>query len=444
MIGGMVADNHSSASAVENWPAPTVARPISVTVTVPGSKSMTNRALILSALAEYPSEISGALRSRDSDLMIRALRHLGCQITESGPELEIKPAPFHGASIHCGLAGTVMRFVPPAAALANGTVFFDGDAQARLRPMSTMLDALSSLGVEVTGTHLPFSLSNPQGVPAGGLVELDASASSQFVSGLLLSAARYAQGMTVRHVGGRLPSMPHIEMTVAMLRLAGVEVLSGENEWTVRPGPIAGRHWVIEPDLSNATPFLAAAAVTGGTMRIPHWPLATTQPGDAMRHILEEMGCQVELVATGAYHTLQVTGPAAGQLKGITIDMSDIGELTPTVAALATLATTPSTLDGIAHLRGHETDRLAALAQEINRIGGKCTELADGLYIEPVAPAQLHGAVWHSYADHRMATAGAIIGLRVPGIEVENIGTTSKTLPGFDAMWAAMLEGTSA
>lgn len=357
---------------------------------------------------------------------------MGVNVTELKDRITVEPAPLQPATIDCGLAGTVMRFLPPLAALAAGPVEVDGDAQARARPIGPLLDGLRALGVAVSGEHLPFRILG-SGTPAGGVVEIDASGSSQFVSGLLLSAARYTEGITVRHIGNSLPSMPHITMTVEMLRDAGVCVDVADNEWRVHPGPIRGGTWDIEPDLSNATPFLAAAAVTGGTVTIPQWPARTTQPGDEIRPILQEMGCEVQLHSSG---DLRVTGPTDGKLLGINRDMGDIGELTPTVAALAALATTPSTLSGIAHLRGHETDRLAALATEINRIGGNCEEHTDGLHIEPSA---LHGGQWHSYHDHRMATAGAIIGLRVPGIKVENIATTAKTLPGFSTMWEAMV-----
>lgn len=438
-----MADMIETMSSENLWPAPLAHHPVHASVHVPGSKSITNRAYILGALAQSPTTLYGALHSRDTALMAKALEAMGTKITTTGgvgAVVQIEPAHLRGGTIACGLAGTVMRFVPPLAALASGTVFFDGDPQARKRPMGAMLDALRSLGVEVTGDRLPFEIrGNGADSDLGGEVDIDASSSSQFVSGLLLSAARYSRGMTVRHIGASLPSMPHIEMTVDMLRQAGVQVdTSVPNQWTVAPGPIRGGTWRIEPDLSNATPFLAAAAVTGGTVTIPHWPVRTTQPGDVIRDILQRMGCTVELIAEGKDYNLQVTGPADGTLHGINIDMSDIGELTPTVAALAALASTPSELVGIAHLRGHETDRLAALSHEINNLGGNCEELDTGLRI---TPTRLHGGQWHSYADHRMATAGAIIGLKVPGVAVENIATTSKTLPGFDHMWESMLNG---
>lgn len=414
-----------------SWTAPVAQGPIQWTQPIPGSKSITNRAFILAALADSPSLLHNPLTSRDTDLMAQALRSLGVGVEAEGDDIRITPGELSGGFIDCGLAGTVMRFIPPVAALASGPVEIDGDEQARVRPMATMSQALRELGVEVSADTLPMTVTST-GVPTGGELTIDASGSSQFVSGLLLSAPRYEQGITVRHEGGTLPSMPHIDMTVAMLRQAGVEVEEGENWWKVHPGTIQGGTWKIEPDLSNATPFLAAALVTGGVLTVNDWPATTTQPGDAFRQIIMDMGATAE--QTPEY--FRAVGNPEGKLNGIELDMSQIGELTPTVAALAALADTPSRLTGIAHLRGHETDRLKALATEINNLGGDVTELEDGLKINPVP---LHGGLWKSYADHRMATAGAIIGLRVEGVEVDDIETTAKTLPGFAQMWEKML-----
>ena len=413
------------------WPAPIADAPIDATVDVPGSKSITNRALLLAALADGPSTVHRPLRSRDSQLMADALCALGTAITDQTDAYHVVPTALRGpADVDCGLAGTVMRFVPPAAALADGHVRFDGDPRARERPMNTVLDALRSLGANITGDRLPFDLHGTGTLP-GGSVTIDASASSQFVSGLLLSGARYERGLTVHHDGKPVPSLPHIDMTVDMLRTAGVDVDDSEpNTWRVGPSPIGARDWVVEPDLSNATPFLAAAAGAGGTVTVPAWPSATTQPGDAIRTILAQMGVTVQWDEAG----LTVTGD--GRLAGIDIDLHDVGELTPTVAALAALAEGTSQLRGIAHLRGHETDRLAALVAEINGLGGAAEETEDGLIIRP---RPLHGGPWRAYADHRMATAGAIIGLCVKGVEVDDIESTSKTLPDFPAMWAKML-----
>ena len=415
------------------WPAPVAAAPVRATVGVPGSKSITNRALLLAALSGADSAVHGVPGSRDSTLMLDALRALGVPVTAAadGTVSIGRHNGFRGpATVDCGLAGTVMRFVPPAAALADGEIRFDGDPRARERPMGTVLNALRALGVRVDGDALPFTLHGAGAVP-GGTVTIDASDSSQFVSGLLLSGAGYDRGVTVRHDGKPVPSLPHIEMTVAMLREAGVEVDDSDADtWRVAPGPIAAKTWAIEPDLSNATPFLAAAALTGGAVTVPGWPERTTQAGDAIRGILSSMGCDVTLSSDG----LTVTGPV--KLSGVDVDLHDVGELTPTVAALAALADGPSVLRGIAHLRGHETDRLAALTAELNGLGGVVTETEDGLAITPVS---LHGGLWRAYADHRMATAGAIVGLAVAGVEVDDITTTAKTMPDFPGMWERML-----
>lgn len=413
------------------WSAPQAAGPLAWSIQIPGSKSMTNRAFILAALANSPSVLHRPLTSRDTELMAEGLRKMGVGVDKSDATITITPGPLHGAEIDCGLAGTVMRFMPPLAALADGPVRITGDPEASARPMTAILDALRGLGVDIEGDRVPFTVDST-GTPEGGEVVLDASGSSQFVSGLLLSAPRYRDGITVRHEGGPLPSMPHIEMTVGMLRQAGVTVDTGENWWRVHPGPISGRQWHIEPDLSNATPFLAAAAVAGGKVTVTDWPLHTHQAGDAFRQILVDMGITVQQQGTDC----TAIGNPDGEIHGIELDMGDIGELTPTVAALAALADSPSRLTGIAHLRGHETNRLAALVAEINGLGGNAAELSDGILI---TPAPLHGGTWHAYADHRMATAGAIIGLRVPDVQVDDIATTAKTLPGFARMWEAML-----
>jgi 3-phosphoshikimate 1-carboxyvinyltransferase len=423
---------------VSNWQAPSTSTPVHATVTVPGSKSQTNRALVLAALAtaQGTSTVSGALRSRDTDLMIGALQALGVTVDGGSSELTIGGAiaPRAGVRIDCGLAGTVLRFVPPVAALGSEAVIFDGDEQARVRPIAQLLKALRALGVDVDGDGLPFTVRGGGSV-GGGTVQIDASASSQFVSGLLLSGAAFAEGLTIVHTGESVPSAPHIAMTVSMLRDAGVEVDdSNSNRWRVSPGPIAARHWDIEPDLSNAVPFLAAAVVSGGNVRLTGWPQVSIQPADDILAILEKLGSIVR--HSSSY--LEVQG--AQHYGGFDVDLHDVGELAPAVAALAALASegSVSRLSGIAHLRGHETDRLAALSAEISGLGGQCEETPDGLVI---TARPLHGGLWRSYADHRMATAGAIVGLRVPGVEVEDIGTTAKTLPDFPQLWTEMLEG---
>jgi len=413
------------------WPAPRATGPVRATVSLPGSKSLTNRALVLAAIADGPSVVRRALRSRDTSLMAGGLTALGSTVEVTGDDWVVTPGPLTAdASVDCGLAGTVMRFLPPLAALSSGSVAFDGDAHMRQRPVGQVLRALRALGVEVAGEALPFTVRGRGGVP-GGTVVLDASASSQFVSALLLAGARYERGVDVRHDGEPVPSLPHIEMTVAMLREHGVVVDDGDaDRWVVAPGPVASLDRQIEPDLSNAAPFLALAAVTGGTVVVRDWPTSTTQPGDELRTILGAMGCEVSHDATG----LTVTGP--DRLGGVDLDLHDVGELTPAVAALCALAEGPSHLRGVAHIRGHETDRLSALATELGALGADVTERHDGLSI---TPRPLHGGVFHTYADHRMAHAGVVLGLAVDGIGIEDVATTGKTFPDFAGAWAALV-----
>ncbi|HWU24098.1 MAG TPA: 3-phosphoshikimate 1-carboxyvinyltransferase [Nocardioides sp.] len=414
------------------WPAPVATPGLEAVVRLPGSKSLTNRALILAALADGPAVVRRALRSRDTMLMAQALTALGATVDTEGVDWAVTPLTGTptGTTIDCGLAGTVMRFVPPVAGLVAGEVAFDGDEHMRNRPVGEILTALRGLGIDIsTGDRLPFTITGT-GAVRGGTVVIDASASSQFVSALLLAGARFERGVDVRHDGKPIPSLPHIEMTVAMLRDRGVAVDDSDaNRWAVAPGPISAYDETIEPDLSNAAPFLALAAVSGGTVTVRDWPWHTTQAGDALRQILADLGCSVSLSDDG----LTVTGPA--RLEGVDLDLHDVGELAPAVAALCALATTPSRLTGIAHIRGHETDRLAALARELGALGADVTELEDGLEIRP---APLHGGVFHTYADHRMAHAGVIIGAAVPGVEVEDIATTGKTFPDFATFWAGL------
>ncbi|WP_411284035.1 3-phosphoshikimate 1-carboxyvinyltransferase [Lapillicoccus sp.] len=437
---------HAAApTAPGDWAAPTGGGPVSATVALPGSKSLTNRFLVLAAIANDRSRLRRPLRSRDTLLMVQALRSLGVTIDDVPAEgagevgeLDwlVTPGALRGdTAIDVGLAGTVMRFLPPVAALAGGPVLFDGDPQARIRPMGPVLDALRALGVGIAdegrGT-LPLTVQGTGSVP-GGEVTLDASASSQFISALLLAGARYDHGVTVHHDGTPVPSEPHIAMTVETLRDAGVDVDDSEPDtWRVEPSEVSSLDVQIEPDLSNAGPFLAAALVAGGSVRVPDWPQHTTQAGDALRDILDTMGADVSFDRQG----LTVSGN--GSIGGIDIDLRDASELTPIVAALAALASSPSWIRGVAHIRGHETDRLAALATELNSLGGQVTETHDGLRI---SPSPLRGGLFHSYHDHRMATAGALIGLAVPGVIVEDIATTTKTLPDFVGLWDGMLKG---
>ena len=446
----MTDTDSAPAAQADPWPAPLASGPVDASVTVPGSKSVTNRALVLASLASEPGWLRRPLRSRDTLLMADALRAMGVGIevvpnsstghTATGEAWRVVPAGLRGpATVDVGNAGTVMRFLPPVACLADGPVRFDGDPRSYQRPLHGVIDALRVLGARIDDDgrgSLPLTV-NGGGALEGGPVEIDASSSSQFVSALLLSAPRFNQGVEVRHTGKVLPSLPHIRMTVDMLRLAGASVdtpeAGGEADvWRVAPSALLGRDLTVEPDLSNAQPFLAAALVTGGRVTIPDWPEHTTQPGAALREIFTEMGGSCELTEQG----LTFTG--SGRVHGIDVDLSDVGELTPGIAAVAALADSESVLRGVAHLRLHETDRLAALTKEINGLGGDVTETADGLRIRP---RPLHGGVFHTYDDHRLATAAAVIGLVVDGVRVENVATTAKTLPDFPALWTDMLAG---
>ncbi len=420
-------------SKQQGWPAPRAEGPVNGRVTVPGSKSISNRALILAAIADGPSHLTGLLAARDTSLMRAALTALGVGISESGTTVTVTPGSLKGpASVDCGLAGTVMRFVPPVAALADGVIEFDGDPYARERPMHVILEALRTLGVRIDdhGTgRMPYAISGAGSV-RGGKVTLDASGSSQFVSALLLAGARYDEGVDIRHDGKPVPSQPHLDMSVAMLRERGVLVTDDEpNRWVVAPGPIRALDTAIEPDLSNAAPFLAAAVLTGGEVTVTGWPVKTTQPGDQLRDIFTRFGAEVTRSDDG----LTVRG--TGRVQGVDLDLSEVGELSPVIAAVAALADGPSYLRGIAHLRGHETDRLAALEREFNALGGDVTQTADGLEIRP---KPLRGGLFGTYHDHRMAHAAAVLGLLVDGLEIENIGTTAKTLPEFPELWSGL------
>ena len=414
------------------WHAPFAHAPVRAEVSLPGSKSLTNRALVLAALADGPSVVRRALRSRDTELMAGALRALGTRIDASGEDWHVEPARLTGrVAVHCGLAGTVTRFVPPVAGLADGDVAFDGDPHMRTRPVGEVLTALRALGVRVDGDRLPFTVGGAGHVP-GGTVVLDASGSSQFVSALLLAGARFDHGVDVLHDGKPVPSQPHLDMTVAMLREHGVVVdVEEPSRWRVAPGPVKPVDHVIEPDLSNAAPFLALAATTGGSVTVRDWPRTTTQAGDVLRDLLARIGCTVDLTDAG----LAVTGH--GRLDGLDADLHDVGELTPVLAALCALADGPSYLRGVGHIRGHETDRLAALATELRGLGADVTEHADGLELRP---ATLHGGPFRTYADHRMAHAAAVLGSIVEGVEVDDVDATSKTFPDFPGVWTALLD----
>ena len=418
------------------WSAPTATAPVRGIVSVPGSKSLTARLLVLAALADEPSRLRAPLRSRDTLLMAAALGSLGCGIADDGDDWVVTPGPLRGpAALDVGNAGTVARFLPAVAALADGDVTLDGDPRVRERPLGPLLAALRTLGATIDGDALPIAV-HGAGALAGGTVRVDASSSSQLVSGLLLAAPRMTAGVTVFHDGPPVPSGPHLEMTVACLRAAGAEVDdSVADRWCVAPGRLHGRDVAVEPDLSSASAFLAAAAATGGEVTLTGWPAGTTQPGRLLPGLLEAMGATTTIDDRG----LTVHGPADG-LTGLDADLREYGEAVPTLTALAVLARTPSRLRNVAHLRGQETDRLRALSEELGLLGARVTETSDGLDVEP-APLHAPDRPLDPRADHRLAMAYAVVGLVVDGVTVDDVATVGKTVPDFPARWSALVGG---
>ena len=445
---GSAATAGAGATVPDDWPLPRAAGPVRALVRVPGSKSMTNRALVLAALAEGPVTIKGPLAARDTALMADALRTLGAEVTESPGSWQVTPAPAgdrpassHGAGrrslrVDVGNAGTVLRFVPPVAALTEADVAFSGDPRIAQRPVGPLLDALRQFGADISGAgSVPFVVHGHGGL-AGGAVTLDASQSSQLISGLLLAAARFGKGAEVEHQGKAVPSAPHIEMTVRMLRAIGIEVQRDEatapDTWRVLPGPISVSRIEIEPDLSNALPFLAAALATGGEVTVADWPADSVQPAGRIIELLTALGAEAARTPAG----LRVAG--SGRIRGVRANLGEVGELTPVLTALAALADSRSEFTGIGHLRTHESDRLAALAHEIGKLGGDVTELDDGLAIRP-APLRADGVIFDSHDDHRLVMAAAVLGLVTGGLTVHNAGTVGKTFPGFGQLWARLL-----
>ena len=429
------------------WASPAAAGPVSARVRLPASKSITNRALVLAALGDGPAVIGNPLRARDTTLATDALRALGSEITESRTGWLIapgQPAPGSAVSVDVGNAGTVMRFLPALAALTSATVTFDGDERIRLRPIGPILEALRQLGARIEDGGrgaAPFTV-HGRGAVRGGTVVLDASGSSQLVSGLLLAAPRFGEGIEVRHEGPPVPSAPHIAMTVRMLRAAGASVeelasgVSGPGRpdaWRVRPGRLDLGSVTVEPDLSNAGPFLAAALVTGGTITIPDWPRDSLQAAGPILEVLGQMGAGSSVGPDG----LTISG--TGRIHGVTADLRDVAELAPVLTAAAAVAESPSVFTGLAHTRAHETDRLAALAKEINALGGDITELPDGLRIRPrPLRAEDSPGPFGTYDDHRMVMAAAVLGLTVPGLRVAGADTVAKTVPDFMDVWSSM------
>lgn len=415
------------------WAAPLAQAPVRGTVALPGSKSLTNRALVLAALADGRSRVHAPLRARDTELMAAALRALGADVVDDEADWVITPGPLaqEPGEIDCGLAGTVARFLPAVAALGVAPIRFDGDRRMYERPLGPLLAALRTLGASADADAIPVSVHGPI---RGGPATVDASTSSQLVSGLLLSGARMPDGLDLRHVGPPVPSTPHLLMTVAMLREHGARVEVEADRWQIAPGPLRAIDRVVEPDLSSASAFLAAAAATGGEVRIPRWPRTTDQPGAVLPDLLARMGCSARFDD----HALVVEGP--GRLHGLDADLRDAPELALTLAALAVLADSPSRLRGIAHLRLQESDRLAVIAEQLGLLGARIAVTDDGLAVTPAALAPTD-AVLDPHADHRLAMSYAVVGLAVPGVRISDIATTGKTVPGFASIWERLVSG---
>jgi len=448
----MQTGQQDSGGAAAPWAAPRAERAVQARLRLPGSKSMTNRALVLAALAAGPTEIRNPLRARDSLLMAGALRALGATV-EMGPAAGsawlVSPGwTSTGTRVDVGNAGTVMRFVPPVATLVPAAVEFHGDPRAAQRPVAAIITALREIGADIDDGGrgaIPFTVHGTGSLP-GGAVTVDASASSQLVSGLLLAAPRYEKGLEVRHRGPRAPSAPHIAMTVQMLREAGAAVETATagsagppggvggvpDTWYIHPGVISSPAIIVQPDLVNSAPFLAAALLTGGSVTILGWPAQTSQPARQILDVFTQLGGCAAMGPDG----LTVTG--SGQVRAVTADLTDCSEISLVVGALAALADGPSVLTGIGHQRLQETDRLGALATELNALGGSVTELPDGVRIEP-RPLRA-SRPFDTYDDHRLVMAAAVLGLAVPGLLVANVATVGKTFPDFTRRWAAMLE----
>ena len=411
------------------------------TLRLPGSKSISNRALMLAALSDSPAALRGVLKARDTSLAIAALRVLGCSLEEYGTDLAVSSgsiAAGSSVSVDVGNAGTVMRFLPAVAALSAASVAFDGDPRARERPIGALLGALRTLGVSIDDGGrgaLPFTIDG-SGSVRGGAVTLDASGSSQLVSGLLLAAARFDLGIEVHHEGPPVPSLPHIEMTVRMIAGAGADVEVGAGGTTgllarpARPARPRGLHRRARPVQRGTVPGGGA-----GHRRLGHdqdWPSDSLQPAGAILDVLTRMGGAVSSGPEG----LTVTG--SGVINPIVADLRDVPELCLPLTSVAALASGPSTFTGVGHTRLQETDRLAAITKEINALGGDVTELPDSLTIRPRPLRAEPGHVFESYDDHRMVMAAAVLGLAVPGIEVTNVATVGKTFPDFTALWGEL------
>jgi len=423
---------------VETLTIPPRQRPVEATVVLPGSKSDTNRALLLAALAEGTSVIEGALFAEDTGYMARALQALGFAVVDdpASQRFTVTGAggaiPATTADLFIGNAGTAARFLTAACALGHGRYRLDGVPRMRQRPIQPLLDGLAQLGGRarsILGTGCPPVLIEGQGL-TGGTARLPGDTSSQFISALLMVAPYARDGVTIEVVGP-LVSAPYLDLTTAVMAAFGVQVETAPGpRFVVAPGQrYRARHYRVEPDATAASYFFAAAAVTGGRVRIPGLTRQSRQGDIRFVEVLAAMGCAV----TWGPDFIEVQGPDA--LRGVTVDMRDISDTALTLAAIAPLATTPTEIRGLAHTRHQETDRVHALATELQRLGVPVEELPDGLRIRPAA---VQPGVVETYHDHRIAMSFAVLGLRVPGIGLRNPQCVRKTFPDFFDRLAAL------
>jgi 3-phosphoshikimate 1-carboxyvinyltransferase len=428
-VGADMADLHYP----ESFPIEPLAAPPAASVTPPGSKSITNRALVLAALSSRsrPQTLAGCLDSEDVTVMIDSLRALGYEVERSGSTVTVfrgdRPiVPAANAELFVGNSGTTMRFLTAMVALGTGRYRLDGIARMRERPIADLLDGLDQLGVRATseaGNGCPPVVVQGGGWH-GGRVRIKGDVSSQFLSGLLM-AAPFAASTTTFEVEGDLVSRPYVEMTTRTMHHWHLKVTTSEQSYLVpgdqQPDGLLGDRYHVEPDASAASYFFAAAAITGGKVTVPGLGMQSIQGDVNFVDVLERMGCTAERSA----HSLTVHG---GNLHGIDVGMSDISDTVMTLAAVACFAEGPTTIRNVAHVRHKETDRLAALATELRRLGAGVGEFADGLTI---TPAPLRGTLVQTYNDHRMAMSLALIGLRVPGVVIHNPACVAKTYPRY-------------
>ncbi|MBW4456171.1 MAG: 3-phosphoshikimate 1-carboxyvinyltransferase [Nostoc indistinguendum CM1-VF10] len=419
---------------------PALDRPVDATVEIPGSKSLTNRALLVAALAQGDSVLENALFSEDSEYFAKCVEQLGIPITLNPHQAQIQVAgrggdiPAKQADLFVGLAGTAARFISALVALGNGEYRLDGVPRMRERPMGDLLTVLEAGGATINfegnSGFMPYTVYS-KGF-AGGNFSLKANQTSQQLSALLMIAP-YAQQDTNIEVEGTLVSQSYVKMTCRLMADFGVEVNQiGDNQFQIKAGQrYQARHYTVEPDASNASYFFAAAAVTGGRVRVKHLTKQSCQGDILWLDVLEQMGCQIK----DSDDYTEVTGPK--QLQGIDIDMNDISDLVQTLGAIAPFASSPITIRNVEHIRYKETDRIKAVVTELRRLGVKVEEFADRLKIEPgpITPAAIE-----TYHDHRMAMAFAVTGLKVPGIVIKDPGCTAKTFPDYFTRFFQMLE----